>query len=161
MQQITDITREASQRKRGQMDSLQLRCTCLCFTLKKKYPRGANHGEIYNPHGEIWTILLTHQMDSEEYKETLRDLKWWHAEYPETQSIEVEFLEESKQWLGPAKKVVHVGFVCLACNKKFKTQGPGQSMWKKEQAPGARAAWSHSKGSRHLKKHAEWKSKQV
>jgi len=100
-------------------------------------------------------------MDSEEFTETLRDLKWWHAEYPETQSIKVEFLEERKQWLGPANKVVHVGFVCLACNKKFKTQGPGQSMWKKEQAPGARAAWSHSKGSRHLKKHAEWKSKQV
>lgn len=124
------------------------------FYFKKKLPRGANHGEI-------WTIPLACQMDSEEYKETVRDLKWWHEEYPETQSIKVEVLEESKQWLGPADKVVHVGFVCLACNKKFKTQGPGQSMWKKEQAPGARAAWSHSKGARHLKRHTEWKSKQV
>ena len=100
-------------------------------------------------------------MDIEEYKETIRALKWWHTEYPETQSIKVELLEESKQWLGTAGKVVHVGFVCLACNKKFKTLGPGQSMWNKQQAPGARAAWSHSKGSRHVKKHAEWKIKQV
>ena len=98
---------------------------------------------------------------SKEFKETMRDLKQWHTEYPETQSVQVVLLKESEQWVGPAAKVVHVGFVCLACNKKFKTQGPGQNMWKKLQVPGARAAWYHSQGSRHLNKHAKWKIKQV
>ena len=100
-------------------------------------------------------------MDSEEFKETIRDLKRWHAKYPATQSIKVELLKKSEQWLGPAAQFVHVGFVCLACNKRFKTHGTGQSMWKKQQVPGARAAWAHSEGSRHVKNHAKWKIKQV
>ena len=100
-------------------------------------------------------------MDSQEFQETIRDLKWWHAQYPATQSIKVELLKKSEQWLGPAALVVHVGFVCLACNKKFKTHGTGQSTWKKQQVPGARTAWAHSQGARHVKNHATWKQKQV
>ena len=99
----------------------------------------------------------------DEYKVTLESLKRWHEEYPNTQSVEVRRLLDSETYLGPAGKIVSVAFHCIACKKKFRTHGKGQFSWKKTQEPGARAAWAHAQGSRHLKKHELWlqKSQQV
>ena len=80
----------------------------------------------------------------------MTSLKMWHAEYPETQSVGIIELSEKEQWLGPIGKRVNVGFHCLACGKTFKTHGNGNRSWKQEQLPGAHAAWTHSKGARHV-----------
>ena len=97
----------------------------------------------------------------EEYRLTMTSLKMWHAEYPETQSVGIIELSEKEQWLGPIGKRVNVGFLCLACGKTFKTHGNGNRSWKQEQLPGAHAAWTHSKGARHVKQHNLWLQKKV
>ena len=98
--------------------------------------------------------------DTEEFQLTMASLRVWHGRYPETKSVAIIELNEREQWTGPAGKLVHVGFYCVACKMGFKTHGIGGRTWKLKQFPGARAAWKHSQGSKHLRKHQVWLSKQ-